>query len=392
MKTLKKITILCSFLLVCTLVFPQLRVISNGNLGIGISSPAEKLHLNGSIRGNQSCGALRINGSYKYVDIGSKYSNGYHTHFYTNTTFGYWFDKGLMIGDGIITTYGAVDLQLKTYANEGNAKVIIKNSNGYVGINENDPDYRLHVNGVVWADDYLPSSGDSTLKRNIEDYTNTLSNLKMLRPITYNRKKPEMKFIEINDTIIPNVDTNFQSVEEELTSEEMEYYNRKHFGLIAQEVESIFPELVYTDSKGIKSISYMGLIPILITAVKEQQILIDTLSSRIEKLSPENSNLKSNVTSDYGNNTSKQVNHLIQNRPNPFNQETAIEFYISSESSYAELNFYDMQGTQIKSYNIKERGNASIIIYGSELNPGMYLYTLIVDGTEVDTKRMILTD
>jgi len=34
----------------------------------------------------------------------------------------------------------------------------------------------------------------------------------------------------------------------------------------------------------------------------------------------------------------------------------------------------------------------SITIKGSELNPGMYLYTLIVDGKEVDTKRMILTE
>ena len=51
-----------------------------------------------------------------------------------------------------------------------------------------------------------------------------------------------------------------------------------------------------------------------------------------------------------------------------------------------------MQGSQIKSYEIHERGNSSITIHGSELEPGMYLYTLVVDGQETDTKRMILTD
>jgi len=45
MKTLKKITILCSFLLVCTLVFPQLKVISSGNVGIGQNNPVSKLEV-----------------------------------------------------------------------------------------------------------------------------------------------------------------------------------------------------------------------------------------------------------------------------------------------------------------------------------------------------------
>jgi len=37
------------------------------------------------------------------------------------------------------------------------------------------------------------------------------------------------------------------------------------------------------------------------------------------------------------------------------------------------------------------RGESSQWISGSELSAGMYLYALIVDGKEVDTKRMILT-
>jgi len=50
-----------------------------------------------------------------------------------------------------------------------------------------------------------------------------------------------------------------------------------------------------------------------------------------------------------------------------------------------------MNGVQLKSYPATERGKGNVIIQGSELIAGMYLYTLIADGKVIDTKRMILT-
>jgi len=47
-----------------------------------------------------------------------------------------------------------------------------------------------------------------------------------------------------------------------------------------------------------------------------------------------------------------------------------------------------MQGTQIKYIAVNERGNASVILEVHTLKAGMYLYTLIADGKEVDTKKM----
>jgi len=55
-------------------------------------------------------------------------------------------------------------------------------------------------------------------------------------------------------------------------------------GLIAQEVEALFPELVKTDEKGMKSVNYIGLIPHLIEAVKEQNKQIVTLKERLDKV------------------------------------------------------------------------------------------------------------
>lgn len=51
----------------------------------------------------------------------------------------------------------------------------------------------------------------------------------------------------------------------------------------------------------------------------------------------------------------------------------------------------NMQGVKIDQFNISERENTFITIEGYSLKAGMYLYTLIADGKEVDTKKMILT-
>ncbi len=51
-----------------------------------------------------------------------------------------------------------------------------------------------------------------------------------------------------------------------------------------------------------------------------------------------------------------------------------------------------MQGNQIKQYSINATGNGSITLEGGTLEPGMYMYALIADGKEVDTRRMILTE
>jgi hypothetical protein len=56
-------------------------------------------------------------------------------------------------------------------------------------------------------------------------------------------------------------------------------------GLLAQEVQAAFPELVKSadDSKGTLSVNYQGMIPVLLNAIKEQQAQIDELKALIEK-------------------------------------------------------------------------------------------------------------
>jgi len=51
-----------------------------------------------------------------------------------------------------------------------------------------------------------------------------------------------------------------------------------------------------------------------------------------------------------------------------------------------------MSGVLLKTIQINQRGSGNVTMNGNELNAGMYMYTLVADGKEVDTKKMILTD
>lgn len=83
---------------------------------------------------------------------------------------------------------------------------------------------------------------------------------------------------------------------------------------------------------------------------------------------------------------------LRQNHPNPFNSSTTIECSLPQNVSSAFLYIYDMQGKQINRIEVRERGTVLTQVKASSLTPGMYIYSLIADGKEIDSKRMIVTD
>ena len=169
-------------------------------------------------------------------------------------------------------------------------------------------------------------------------------------------------------------------------------------------MQKVFPELVYADKEGILSIDYIGLIPVLVESIKELgnnhvkdslnfislQNKITDLENRISQCC-EQSTLKSVQSNTDILASPLALPALYQNTPNPFNQNTTIAYYLPANVKTANLYIYNMQGVQIKVIPINDRTNGNIVINGNELSPGMYLYSLIADGREVDTKRMILT-
>jgi len=82
---------------------------------------------------------------------------------------------------------------------------------------------------------------------------------------------------------------------------------------------------------------------------------------------------------------------LYQNTPNPFSSNTEISCDIPAMNKNAFIYIYNLQGVELMSFPIVQKGFSTVVVSASKLPAGMYLYTLVVDDEIVDTKRMILT-
>lgn len=220
----------------------------------------------------------------------------------------------------------------------------------------------VRVDGIVSANTYITTS-DCRFKSNIENVEKqTASLLYKLRPVSY-YFKPDSVHMAYNE--------NAQEIK------------NVHFGLIAQEVEEIYPNLVYKDEAGYMSINYIELIPLLIKEIQE-------LSAEVEALKKEES-VSIPRKNAHANNAVETSAILYQNNPNPFSIDTKIDYQLPESTQNATLYIYNMNGLQVDEYPISSFGAGSVIVTAGHLEAGIYLYSLIADGKLVDTKRMILT-
>jgi hypothetical protein len=131
---------------------------SNGNVGIGISTPAEALQINGSIRGSDAAGAyngaLNVKTQYGSLQLGAQ--NSTWAHIYTDRT-AVIFNKTVYSYDGTFSSYSTNPLSLQI---QGSTKLTILN-NGMVGIGTSSPAENLSVNGTANAAIRLTSSGNA---------------------------------------------------------------------------------------------------------------------------------------------------------------------------------------------------------------------------------------
>lgn len=148
-------------------------------------------------------------------------------------------------------------------------------------------------------------------------------------------------------------------------------------------MQIVFPELVKGDDEGYLSIDYVSLIPVLVEALKEQN---DRIAQLENIKNPKEKNAESAKDPLSG------VSSLGQNSPNPFNKTTTVEYFLPTGINKAVFYIYNMQGKQIKSYGIVEREHGSITISANELQPGIYLYSILADGKIIGTEQMVITD
>jgi len=204
---------------------------NSGNIGIGITNPSRKLHIAGA--------NPRI-----YIEASS--SN-------PEINFSNYGDPPTSIWS--IYKEGASD-DLRFYQN-GN-RISIQSSTGNVSIGTINPaGYKLNVAGTAYCTGGWQGS-DKKYKEEIKNIIDPLEKVMLMNGVSYRWKTDQYE------------DKGFPS--------------GTHFGVIAQEIEKVLPEVVKTGPEGDKAVAYNELIAVLIEAVKKLNQQNEILTSRIEKL------------------------------------------------------------------------------------------------------------
>ena len=263
----------------------------------------------------------------------------------------------------------------------------------------NEDVFYVCAEGWIWCKKGGYFGSDYKLKKNIHKIHSPLETVKKLNGVQY----------DYTDTINHSEFKNYKysKLKDPQT-------NKQRIGLIAQEVETVLPGVVKMLDDSTKAISYTDIIALLVEAVKEQQQLFTAQSQKIKELEKEISANSSSFNNPRNgrkkmlapSSTEEEVKteeiiededittnaFLFQNTPNPFSTQTEIKYYVPENTENACIYVFSLNGNLLLTKQITATSNGSVTINGSELEAGMYIYTLAIGGVEVDSKRMILAD
>ena len=232
-------------------------------------------------------------------------------------------------------------------------------------------------NGHIFATSAFIGS-DTKLKKDIKKEENTLEKLKQLNPVTYN-------FIDDTQKTNLNLPTSLQH------------------GFIAQELEKVYPELVIDMVHPIfnaqneqigttttKAVNYIGLISVLTESLKEMSEEVAILKDKLATTE------KTYVVTNQKNFTESELQaievngyYLGQNTPNPFKTSTVIEYSLPEGETEASILLLNLNGQTLREFKLTAV-KGSITIDSNTMQKGMYLYSLIANGKEIATKKMIV--
>ncbi len=221
-----------------------------------------------------------------------------------------------------------------------------------------DDSFSLKVNGIVRATQFSQLS-DVRFKENIVNIQNPMEILKKINSYEYDYKQG----------LAVNV-KNGNSVE----SRTMELPTGRHFGYLAQEIKELIPAAVTKDQDGFYSVDYIQLIPLLSEAIKIQSKTIDSLVQIVEIIR-NRTNIQPTIQNE---------NRIFQNIPNPYENQTVINYELKQD---AMIVVTKLDGTTVLSFDVK--GSGSVTLENQSLLPGLYYYSLIVNGQVSETKTLI---
>ena len=230
--------------------------------------------------------------------------------------------------------------------------------------------YRLSVAGNARAYHWYTYS-DKRLKTNIKTISNGLDLVAKINPVSFDYNIKNDKYAGLKTDNLTDVKK--KTIENDTVAGT--FTEKGHAGFLAQNIKEVLPAAVKEDENGYLAVDYDEIIPLLVQAIKE-------LNEKVEKLQMQQNN--------NGTTKSGSIGELYQNTPNPFSQTTIIKYNVSNGNNI-KIMIFNMEGTLQKVYDNLSNGQGNVKINARELQPGMYMYSLVVDGKIIDTKRMILT-
>lgn len=258
---------------------------SPGSVGIGVQNPTKKLDVAGDmkVRGNGDNAQIVLrtwNGKEALIGMQDDGDQGFYVH----TGGQYRLSVNNNGNVGINTTTPTARLEVFQDAGFGETAIKSTSVNG-VGVQGLSGD-GAGVYGVAAVGYGIYGEGHEVAKAGYFDgdvvVTGTFSN-----PSDIKFKK-DIKSDVDGLSMLSDLKVKSYEYKTEEYADSMGFPEGQQYGLIAQDVEDVLPELVNEvenmDGESYKTVNYLGLIPLLTESIQEQQEVIDSQESEIEKL------------------------------------------------------------------------------------------------------------
>ena len=388
---MKQITIIFAALFCSTLCSAQLKVYQNGNVGIGSTLITTDSHLN---IGNRTYSDTTYNVGLTSSSLLTKQFNiGVDGWAHSNSAVNSRIAMGVrgIAGNGTAGyNYGVAGI-LKGTRNGAAIFGAVENENGtsiggkYAGYFKGDV-ASTGVAKMKIVNEYDYNGG--VYQGTISDLDNPFLIISMITPIIRTYTVNGGGFTMIDGEISgENSTQDYNDEEDETRSLNIV----THLALTANSTLAQ-SDLMLSDASSHPYLNYTEIIPLLVSAVQDLDDRVERLDGTlalVNSFTMDNSNTDDIATPRLAaHNMSDCI--LYQNNPNPFTENTVIKYSVPEDAGDAWLYVFDMQGAMLKQLRLDTKLDR-VILQDGDLKPGMYLYSLIVNGKEIDTKRMILS-